>query len=221
MRNKWRHVDRQPAQLTPPDFQQIGQVAFTGDDRKVLASWLNEEGWPKERMNITMLEGYLVAMIVWPVELSPGAWLPAIWGIRGWKVAQKIAAPELLQRFSRLVIGYRQHLATALNTTPQAYLPDLQGAAAGTIPSYGASQWSLGFMAALQHGSQGFNWRSVEVIDAIEVIAEHAQPASLPRVKSQERIATELAAAVLALVADGAVSRSSSTKGSVHHAPLH
>ena len=221
MKNKWRQADRLPTPLTPPNFKEIGPVAFTGEDRKALASWLNEEGWPKERMNIAMLEGYLVAMIVWPVELSPGAWLPAIWGIRGWKVAEKIAAPELLQKFNRLVIGYRQHLAMSLNTTPQAFLPDLQGATAGPLPSDGALQWSLGFLAALQHGSQGFNWRSAQVTDAIEVIAGHAQPTAPPLVKTQERIAAELAAAVLAIVADRAVSGATSTKKAVHHAPLH
>jgi yecA family protein len=221
MKNKWRQADRLPALLTPPNFKEIGPVTFTGDDRKALAAWLNEEGWPKERMNIAMLEGYLVAMIVWPVELSPGAWLPAIWGIRGWKVAEKISAPELFHKFNRLVIGYRQHLALVLNTTPHAYLPGLQGAVAGPIPADGALQWSLGFLSALQHGSQGFNWRSPEVTDAIEVIAEHAQPATPPSVKTQERIAAELAAAVLAIVSDRAVSGATSTKKAVHHAPLH
>ncbi len=82
--------------LLPPNLRSFGSVAFTAHDFRVLDAWLAEEGWPAEHMDAAMLEGYLVALLVWPIQLSPGAWLPAIWGIRGWKVAAKIATPRNL-----------------------------------------------------------------------------------------------------------------------------
>jgi yecA family protein len=172
-------------------------------------------------MDIVMLEGYLVAMIVWPVELSPGAWLPAIWGIRGWKVAEKITAPDLFQKFNRLVIGYRQHLAFMLNTNPHTFFPGLYGASGGVSDPNGAMQWSLGFLQALQHGSQGFNWRSAQVTSAVQIIADHSQPQSPHSAKTQEQIAAELGAAVLAIVSDTPVGRTSSPSKPLYHAPLH
>ena len=66
--------------LLPPDLQALGSIVFTAQDFKILDTWLAEEGWPGERMDVAMLEGYLVALLVWPIQLAPGAWLPAIWG---------------------------------------------------------------------------------------------------------------------------------------------
>jgi uncharacterized protein YecA (UPF0149 family) len=97
-------------QLLPPDLQSLGSIAFTPLDFKALDACLAEEGWPAEHMDVAMLEGYLVALLVWPIQLSPGAWLPAIWGIRGWKVAAKIATRESYDRFLALVIGLLQDL---------------------------------------------------------------------------------------------------------------
>ena len=85
--------------------------AFTAQSFAELDAWLAEDGWPPGHMDAAMLEGYLVALLVWPIELSAGAWLPPIWGIRGWKVAAKIATTEAYNRFLRLVgVGFLQDL---------------------------------------------------------------------------------------------------------------
>ena len=73
----------------------------------------------------------LVAKIVWPINVPPGAWLRAIWGIRGWKVAAKIEAPACYDKFLRLILGYRQHLAHILNTAGVIVRGDL----GPTLPS--------------------------------------------------------------------------------------
>lgn len=219
---KWPPPARSPLPLVPPNLEEIGPVDFTVDDRESLGSWLCEEGWPRGRMDIVMLEGYLVAMVVWPVELSPGAWLPAIWGIRGWKVAEKIAAPDMYQRFSRLVIGYRQHLALALNTAPDKFVPGVFGVSSGLNGPTGAMRWAMGFLLALQQGSQGFNWRSPEVASAVQIIADHAQPQEQQVAKTQERIAAELGAAVHAIISVTTTpGRTSSSSKRLYHAPLH
>src|ERR1700729_924115 len=107
-------------QLLPPNLQSLGSIAFTAHDFAALDAWLAEDGWPAEPMDAAMLEGYLVALLVWPIQLSPGAWLPAIWGIRGWKVAAKIATPEHYDRFLALVIGLLQELELRLTCAPCA-----------------------------------------------------------------------------------------------------
>src|SRR5271155_6081888 len=105
-------------QLLPPDLQSLGSIAFTPHDFTALDAWLAEDGWPAEHMDAAMLEGYLVALLVWPIQLSPGAWLPPIWGIRGWKVAAKIATRETYDRFLVLVIGFLQDLERRLTASP-------------------------------------------------------------------------------------------------------
>ena len=51
-----------------------------------------------------------MALIAWPVGISSGAWLPPIWGERGWKVPTKIAARSQYEEIVALMIGFMQHL---------------------------------------------------------------------------------------------------------------
>ena len=220
-RYKWPRAVALPETLVPPDLKIIGDLAFTSDDYGHLHGWLNEDGWPRDHMNIDMLEGYLVAMIVWPVELAPGAWLPAIWGIRGWKVAEKISAPDLYRKFSRLVVGYRQHLASIVNTRPQKYVPRLRRENDGASDSNPAMQWCTGFLLALRGGAQGFNWRSAEVNAAIQVIVGHAQSRASPSHHEQKLIAEGLGAAVQAIVLDRSAGQSAAAAKPHRTAPLH
>jgi hypothetical protein len=85
-----RHAYAAPLFL-PPNLHAVGPLAFTDEDFAALDAWLAQPDWPAEHMDVAMLEGYLVALLVWPIELAPGAWLPRVWGIHGWKVAAKIA----------------------------------------------------------------------------------------------------------------------------------
>jgi yecA family protein len=157
--------------LVPPNLRSFGSVAFTAQDFKVLDAWLAEEGWPAERMDAAMLEGYLVALLVWPIQLSPGAWLPAIWGVRGWKVAAKIAAPETYERFLALVIGLMQELERRLSAAPPAPTFVLVDNSALTSTRYFAgAAWSTGFMSALQFNANGLGSRSALSRAAVEKI---------------------------------------------------
>src|SRR5580700_1417002 len=122
MTSKARYTSRYarvtPAELMPPNLQDMGSLPFTANSFAELDAWLAEEGWPPGRMDAAMLEGYLVALLVWPIELSAGAWLPPIWGIRGWKVAAKIATTDTYNRFLALVVGLLQDLERRLTALP-------------------------------------------------------------------------------------------------------
>jgi yecA family protein len=157
--------------LVPPNLRSFGATVFTAEDFKVLDAWLAEEGWPAERMDAAMLEGYLVGLLVWPIQLAPGAWLPAIWGIRGWKVAAKIASPESYQRFLTLVIGLFQELERRLAATPPLPTFVLAGERVLTSTRYFAgAAWSTGFMSALEFNANGLGSRSPLSRAAIEKI---------------------------------------------------
>ncbi len=65
---------------------------FSLQDRDLLSTWLAQGGWPRGTMDVAMLEGYLVGLLVWPVRVQPGAWLPPIWAQTGWKVPAKIGS---------------------------------------------------------------------------------------------------------------------------------
>ncbi len=73
-----------------------------------------------------MLEGYLIALLVWPIGLMPGAWLPPIWGEQGgWRVPEKIRAPDAFAKFTSLVIGFLQELDRGLRANPPRFAPTI------------------------------------------------------------------------------------------------
>jgi yecA family protein len=161
--------------LMPPNLQSMGSIPFTAESFAELDAWLAEEGWPPEHMDVAMLEGYLVALLVWPIELSAGAWLPSTWGIRGWKVAAKIATTESYNRFLLLVIGFLQDLERRLMASPRLRPIVLEHAAPILSARYFAgSAWATGFMIALHENSAGLSSRSASARSAVEGIAHFA-----------------------------------------------
>jgi yecA family protein len=189
-----------PAVLMPPNLHDMGSLPFTPSSFAELDAWLAEEGWPAEHMDAAMLEGYLVALLVWPIELSAGAWLPSIWGIRGWKVAAKIATTESYHRFLSLVIGFLQELERRLTASPP--LRPFVLAHCDPILSaryFAGSAWATGFMVALRDNSAGLSARSASARSAVEGIAHFAALRSTKSI-AMESVSAELSACVVTLM---------------------
>jgi len=195
---------RAHALLLPPNLRTMEPVPFSAAEFASLDSWLEEEGWPDERMNVATLEGYLVALLVWPIELAPGAWLPSIWGVRGWKVAAKIDTAEMYGRFIALVTGLLQELERRLTISPCRRTFVLADDAKNiSSPYFAGSAWSTGFMTALYQNSAGLQSRSLACRSAVESIASYAsrrsqQPSAMPAA------ASALSAAIAILVEERA-----------------
>ncbi len=201
-RRKFRHGYEEPLVLLPPNLLALGALPFTAQDFERLDAWLAETGWPTERMDVAMLEGYLIALLVWPIGLSPGAWLPPIWGVRGWKVPEKIASPAAYETFLALVVGFLQELERRLLTSPRPGTFALVDDAPYMSGRYFAgAAWATGFMMALEQNSTGLRSRSAAARSAVECIAHYAslrstQSGAIPLV------ATALSAAVSTLIAE-------------------
>ena len=100
--------------LLPPNLQVVGELPFSIEDFSALDTWLAEPGWPDNHMDVAMLEGYLAALLTWPIELAPGAWLPRIWGIRGWKVRRRLRHRKPTTVLSRLSLDCSRSLNAGL-----------------------------------------------------------------------------------------------------------
>jgi yecA family protein len=197
------HKRAEPAALLPPNLRTLGEQPFTGTDRETLRAWLAESGWPRGQMDLEMLEGYLIALLVWPIGVTPGAWLPPIWGERGgWRVPAKLTEPDTYARFTGLVVGFLQEIDRGLSATPRQFAPTLldhapplRGWPAPGIP------WAQGFLRALQQNLQGLTWRSTTARTAVERIARYASHAS-STAATDPTIAADLKEAVLLLAAE-------------------
>jgi len=186
--------------LLPPSRDSLGVVPFSAREFAELDAWLAEDGWPDGRTDSAMLEGFMVALIAWPTELSAGAWLPLIWGIRGWKVAAKIASLEKYDHFITLVMGMFQELERRLVDAPGNYTFALRKDAPYLSGRYCAgAAWATGFLTALQEYSSGFAMRPASVRTAVEDIAQFASKRSTERA-SLDPVAAALNSALSAIL---------------------
>jgi yecA family protein len=204
MTSKTRYTTRYarvvPAELMPPNLWDMGSLPFTANSFAELDAWLAEDGWPPEHMDAAMLEGYLVALIAWPIELSAGAWLPPIWGIRGWKVAAKIDTTEPYNRFLTLVIGFLQDLERRLTASPPLRSFVLEyGAPILSARYFVGSAWATGFMIGLHENSAGLGSRSASARSAVEGIARFASLRSA-KASAMASVSAELSAEVAKLM---------------------
>ncbi len=188
--------------LLPPNLETVGPVPFTAQDFANLDAWLAQDGWPEERMDVATLEGYLVALLSWPIELAAGAWLPPVWGIHGWKVAAKISSPDTYNRFIALIIGLFQELEHRLSSSPPARTFVLGCNAPYLSGRYFAgAAWATGFLTALHENSTGLRARSSAVRSAVENIARYA-PLRSTQASALPAVATALSVAVMTIMTE-------------------
>jgi yecA family protein len=168
---RYRAARPDPVEFAPPNLAVGAEMPFEEPQRTRLHSWLQEAGWTRGQMQIAELEGYLVALLAWPVGISPGAWLPRIWGERGWKVPAKIAQRLEYDEFIALIVGFLQDLDRRLSLQPSRFESSVLRALQGPSQREGLHCWGRGFMTALTLGSQGLKCRSDSAGAAVRVIA--------------------------------------------------
>jgi len=159
--------------LLPPATATLGQRPFNLSEKKLLASQLQAAGWPRDTLNIHALEGYLCALLVLPIQLQPGAWLPPIWNLGGWKIPPPINNPESYAVFMELVFGFLRTLDQALLATPpkfesimQLQLDDTRVPTKTLIPL-----WVYGFSRGLALYQKTGNAPTTSTQDAVRRIA--------------------------------------------------
>ena len=184
----------------PPDLRTIAPAPFGAEERARLAVWLREGAWPRDHMEIVELEGYLTALIAWPVNVPTGAWLPPIWGGRGWRVPAKIAAPAQFEKFVALVVGFMRELDRELARQPARFETSVLQSLSGSARVAGLRAWAKGFMSGLTLGSQGLKWRNEIAGAAVRIIAANTSPSAPPGPQAIEKIAS----AVFALMSQRA-----------------
>jgi yecA family protein len=160
-----------PGELMPPDLRTLAAAPFGDKQHDRLTAWLREAGWPREHMDIATLEGYLVALIAWPVGISAGAWLPPIWGERGWKVPTKITARSQYDEFVSLILGFMRDLDRNLSRQPSRFESSVLHSLNSRARNEALHRWGKGFMTALTLGSQGLKGRSASASAAVRLIA--------------------------------------------------
>jgi yecA family protein len=182
--------------LMPPDLRTYGAAPFDEQQRARLIQWLDEAAWPRGHMDITELEGYLVALIAWPVGIAAGAWLPPIWGVRGWKIPPQIASQPQFDEFIALIIGFLQDLDRQLSNQGSRFQSSVLRSPMEVDDAQRLHAWGRGFMTALMLGSQGLQCRNAAAAAAVKAIADTTSASA----RFNPRATDEVLSAVIALV---------------------
>ncbi len=160
-----------PGELMPPDLRTLGVAPFGDQQRARLTAWLSEAAWPRGHMNLAELEGFLVALIAWPVDMSAGAWLPPIWGVRGWKVPPKLATRARYDEFVALIVSFMRDLDRMLSHQPSRFESSVLRDLTDRTRNETLHRWGKGFMTALTLGQQGLMSRNARAGAAVRIIA--------------------------------------------------
>lgn len=190
--------------LVPPKVSEIGLQPFASHEQESLARWLREPAWPRYTLNIYALEGYLTALLVLPVELQPGAWLPPIWNLNGWKIPPPIDTRQRYVEFIEFVLGFLRRIDRSLLETPPTFEPGLQRQFGhDCLDGQDRIQhWIRGFGRALKHTAQTRTAPKPNSRDAILTIATYIAGQPSFTADTLDRASINLRQAVLTLASN-------------------
>ena len=112
-------------------------------DLERLDAWLDGLD-PRARVNgVSMLDGYLTALVIGPASIPPDEWFDDLFGARG-----RIAAAQgtMLAAIEAIVARFNA-IGETLATAPARYAPILEKTGDGLAHPH---PWCLGFLAAMQ-----------------------------------------------------------------------
>jgi uncharacterized protein len=128
-------------------------------DLEALDAWFERLKPAAKVDGVSMLDGYLTAIIVGPRSISPDEWFFDLLGARGnigtaqGKTLKAIMA--VVERFNTI--------SETLSTTPQKYAPIFHRTDDGTVF---AGPWCMGFLAAMQ--LRWTDWKALRNLDHVD-----------------------------------------------------
>ena len=133
--------------------------AATAMDLEALQAWLRALEPPARVDGVSMLDGYLSALIVGPISIPPEEWFVDLLGEHGriaTAVGRRLAAIQAIAaRFNAISEG--------LSLAPDRHAPIFEKMDDGTVL---AEPWCMGFLAAMQ--LRWNEWRPLRDLDRID-----------------------------------------------------
>jgi len=92
---------------------------LTNADIEVLDDFLMSDATGDHAMDISMLDGFLTALVIGPHQPSPQQWFPKVWGTpdMAWSSAEEA------ERMSSLVLRHMHSINACFQTNPEAFEP--------------------------------------------------------------------------------------------------
>lgn len=136
------------------------------DEFDALEELLTSDVVPADCMNLEMLDGYIAGIVISPMAIPSGRWLPGVWTAHGDDVS--FASGSRMQRVIRLVLRYYNELVTTIGAS-EGWEPFCYAATDADDIEVG-EEWIEGFMQGLELWPQEWD-KAVPEADAAAVKA--------------------------------------------------
>jgi hypothetical protein len=139
-------------EMPVPNLDEFGHREFTHESLQSLTEGLQDPRWPRGTLNIFALEGLLAALLVLPLGLRPGSWLPLVWNESGWRVPPLLRQGDRFNSFIELVMGLVRRIDQELLMNPPQFTSVLDGLGEDPQPTVNRARqdWAHGFGLALK-----------------------------------------------------------------------
>ena len=182
-----------------PDIGNYGHTPFLQADLRVLAERWQDPRWTRGARNIYGIEGLLTALLVLPLGLRPGTWLPLIWNDGDWKDPVALAGSDGVRGFFDLTIGFMRALDAGFCEKPPRFISVVDTLAAhyGVKTVHAQKAWAQGFGLAVSEGRNldiSFDPATQRSLVAIAMLINPSSgrmvPGQTPRVTLQQAVLT-------------------------------
>jgi len=140
-------ADRLP-DFPVPNLDELGLRPFGPEELGKLVEWTQRGDWPDGCLNIYALEGLLCALLLLPLALRPGVWVPYLWNDRGWRVPDLLRDKQGFPVLMELVAGFMRALDARLLAQPAGFVSVLDATefhARGETQQVRVREWVRGF----------------------------------------------------------------------------
>lgn len=107
-----------------------------------LSDFLDSDLVPDDSMDVSMLHGYLTAIAIGPVTLSPSKWLPKVWSEGGNPAFDSL---EHAQRILDLILRYYNEIVVTFMEAPDQFQPVLFEYGEEGKRTVAVEEWCIGF----------------------------------------------------------------------------
>jgi uncharacterized protein len=122
-------------------------TCLSDEELDELDQFLTSDATADEAMPLSVLDGYLTAIVIGPTTVMPSRWMPSVWDPSG-QHAPEFETIDQAQRITSLIFRHMNGIVWRLQHNPDSFDPviDVVAYENGAHESLDGEAWSFGFM---------------------------------------------------------------------------
>jgi uncharacterized protein len=122
-------------------------TCLSDEELDELDQFLTSDATADEAMPLSVLDGYLTAIVIGPTTVMPSRWMPGVWDPSG-QHAPEFETIDQAQRITSLIFRHMNGIVWRLQHNPDSFDPviDVVAYENGAHESLDGEAWSFGFM---------------------------------------------------------------------------